>query len=571
MKYGNANAAQQKLIFKSGIIKKGIIALLLSVTSIAPVAMAQQFHIEKSEAFDEPDYGWNKLLQLKNGNTFFFHAQNKEGIEIVAYDKARKQIAKQTITSELWDAKKLKSSKIAGLYEINGEPVLFLAQADGRQPVLYRLRINPATATVIKEEELGSLPKDVPFGGWAIKYGHADPNDIIVEKDPASDCYAVIFFNGFAHDRSERIKVNHYDGTHKMITEAFYESPGGQFKYLRYIGAVVDGNKRLYVTTYGHNGKSDDDAAARVIVSCLTAGRADFKHNLLNFSEDFDDTKSVMLYNRNNNKIQLLTLSLTGKKHGMFSGRTTSYYSTLISYIDPETLAVTNVKPVLGAMTNDYVHKNIDADYNYNGIVQQMVINKDNTTTIMMEENTTETTTNQNGTIVSQKTYLGPVGISELSDTGAELRGYAINKKQMVQGIMPKLYVSGRGKGIYQPVQQYGLVRGNVNQFMSFDYINASKGRYVIFNDLPSNYEKGEDERKRKLMSSVSESNTICFKLNDGNIEKFFLFGEPGEKASTFCYIEASDFNKDISTYATMIVERTGRDKQTRIAWITFE
>ena len=50
------------------------------------------------------------------------------------------------------------------------------------------------------------------------------------------------------------------------------------------------------------------------------------------------------------------------------------------------------------------------------------------------------------------------------------------------------------------------------------------------------------------------------------------LFGEPdGKKASTFCYIESSDYNKDINTYATMIVERDGKDKSARIAWITFQ
>ncbi len=535
-------------------------------------SFAQQFHIEKSAAFDEPDYGWNKLIQLKNGNTFLFHAESKEGIEVVVYDKARKEISRKMLTSELWDVKKLKISKIAGLYEINGEPVIFLAQQSEHQPTLYRLRINATTGEMVKEEVLGSLPKDVPFGGWAIVYGHADPNDIIVEKDPESDCYAAIFFNGFAHDRSERIRVVHYDGTHKILNDAFYESPNEAFKYLRYIGAVVDGSKRIYVATYGHNGKSGaDDSAARVIVSRMDVGQKEFGHKLLDFSEDFDDTKSIMLYNHAANKIQLLTLSLTGKKHGFFSGKTTSYYATLLSFIDPETLQVTAVKPLAAQQVVDYVHKNIDADYDYSGIVQQMVINKDNTTTVLMEENTTETTTNQYGAIVSQKTYVGGIGVSELSDDGTEMHGYAINKKQMMQGILPKLYVNGRAKGVYQSAPQYGLIKGNVNQFMSFDYINASKGRYVIFNDPPSNYEKGEDEPKRKTMSSVSESNTICFKLGNTSIEKFFLFGDPGEKQSTFCYIAASDFNKDMSTYATMIVERTGRDKQTRIAWITFE
>ena len=44
-------------------------ALLVNITLLH----AQSPRIEKSEAFDEPAAGWNKVLQLKSGNTFYFH------------------------------------------------------------------------------------------------------------------------------------------------------------------------------------------------------------------------------------------------------------------------------------------------------------------------------------------------------------------------------------------------------------------------------------------------------------------------------------------------------------------
>ncbi|MCD6011025.1 MAG: hypothetical protein K0Q79_887 [Flavipsychrobacter sp.] len=543
---------------------KNILLFVALLATFSPV-FAQQFKIEKSAGFEEPEYGWNRLLQLKNGNTLFFHAENKEGIIVVAYDKSRKEIARKTITSQLWSVRRLKTSIIASLCEINGEAVLFLLQ----DPKLYRLRISSTTADVIKEDDLGSLPLSVPFGGFAVQFGNADPNNIIVEKDPTSDCYATIYFNGFAKDRSERIRVVHYNGSHTIINEAFYESPGGAFKYLRYIGCVVDGDKRVFVTTYGHNGKSDD-VAARVIVSSLKVGEKDFGHKLLNFSIDFNDTKSVMLYNRNNNKIQLLTLSQTGRSSKFFSSSTKTYFLTLLSYIDPETLDVTDVKVVQGQKVSEYAQSNIDAEYVYSGLPQHMVINKDNTTTILSEESRT-VTTYRNGSVVQERTFIGALGISELSDTGAELRGYAISKKQVTQSILPALYVAARSKGVYVPPTQYGLGSTNVNQFMSFDYINAPNGRYILFNDLPVNYEKNESEKKRKTMSSVSESNTICFKLGDGKIDKFFLFGEPKDDQAIFCYIQASDYNKDINTYATLLVERERRKKEAKVAWVTFE
>ena len=539
-------------------MKKTLFIIAAILLYMAPL-MAQQVGIEKSAEFDEPDYGWNKLLQLKNGNTFFFHSTKKDGIEVVVYNKQRKQIATKTLESRLWDVSKMKNAKIVGLYEINGEPVIFVVQAEERAPTLYRMRINANNGAIVKEDDLGHLPKTTGWESYAMTFGHADASDIIVEKDQQSDCYAAIFFNGLAHDRSERIKVVHYDGTHKILSNAFYESPNGQFKYLRYIGAVVDGNKRVFLTTYGHNGNSSD-IASRVIVSKLNVGDSGFVHRLLDFSEDFDDTKSVMLYNHSNNKLQLMTLSLTKSKHHLFTEKVTKYYLSLISYLDPETLNLLDLKQLSGGKINAYGIQNIDKNYEYNGIPQHMIINKDNTTTILSEEIREVTIKKQwnsspmgpqyhnNMHNVGQKTYLGPIGISELSDTGAELRGYAISKKQQAEGQFPMLYISERSKGIFaypskkSPSSSH-LMNSYVNQFLSYDYINAPNGRYVIFNDLPGNTDKEEDDDSRKTVTSVSATNTICYKLNDPKMDKFYLFGEPdGKKESTFCYIESSDY-----------------------------
>ena len=112
--------------------------------------------------------------------------------------------------------------------------------------------------------------------------------------------------------------------------------------------------------------------------------------------------------------------------------------------------------------------------------------------------------------------------------------------------------------------------RSNTNAFLSYDYINAPHGNYIVFNDLPANADKDEDE-KVKTVKSVSGTNTMCYKLNGPKLDKFYLFGEPdGRRSSTFCYIESSDYNKDLNSYATVIVERDGRSKAAKIAWLKF-
>jgi len=566
-----------------------IAALLLCFGSL----MAQQVGIEKSEEFDEPEYGWNKLLQLKNGNTLFFHSTKKDGIDLVIYNKQRKQIATRTLESRLWDVGKMKQSKIVDLYEINGEPVLFIVQADDKMPTLYRMRINGNTGAIVKEDKLGNLPKSSIWQGYAIAFGNVDMPDIIVEKDPNSDCYAVIFFDGFSHETNKRIKVIHYDGTHKVLNTVFYDSPEGKYKYLRYIGAAVDGDKRVYITTYGYNGKADEDEAPKVIISRVNVGETKFSHSLINVSNDFNDTKSVMLYNKATNKLQLMTLTMAKNDAGsqvkdamIFSNvnfnvnwKKSLSCIALLSYIDPETLNILNTQPLTGSKIEAYGQLNIDKEYEFDGVPQNMVLNKDNTTTILMEDvaNVKKShghTGLPGSSHLANMTYtteLGPIGISELSDSGTEKNGYSISKLQQAQGTLPILYMSGRNKGLFSYPQSFSH-KSNDNEFLSYDYINAPNGRYVIFNDLPRNSDKEEDDDSRKMVTSVSSTNTMCYKLNDPKMDKFYLFGEPdGKKASTFCYIESSDYNKDINTYATMIVERDGRSKSAKIAWITFQ
>ncbi len=549
---------------------------------------AQQFHTEKSKEFDEPEYGWNKLLQLKNGNTFFFHSTKKDGIEVTVYNKQRKQIASRTLESNLWDVRKMKQSKIVGLYEINGEPVIFVMQADGREPTLYRIRINPNTGSKVNETVMGSLPKVSVFAGYAVVFGNVDIPDIIVEKDPNSDCYAVIYFDGFSHETNQRIKVVHYDGNHKVLNTAFYDSPDGKYKYLRYIGSVVDGNKRVYIASYGYNGKADEDTDPSVIVSRIKVGETKFSHSLIKVSNDFNDTKSVMLYNHNTNQLQLMTVTfnktaLAGQ--AVWGSANFDYYHkrevacvTLLNYLDPETLALISVKPVIGMKVDAYGKQNIDKDYEFDGVPQNMVMNKDNTTTILMED-LAHITQHSGGSYAgghqgmghtSIKTELGPAGICELSDGGDEINGFAINKKQMASGTLPMLYMAGRSKGLFAYPPSISN-KSNNNEFLSYDYIYSDKGHYVIFNDLPANAEKDEDDEKRKAVTYVSKTNTMCYKLNNPKMDKFYLFGEPADNSSTFCFIESSDYNKELNTYATMIIERDGKDKQAKIAWITFD
>jgi len=539
-----------------------IFCILLLMIHSVPGVFAQAPHIEKSEPFDEPDNGYNKVLLMKNGNTFFFHFARKEGIEIEVYNKERKLTATQEITSDMWDTKKMKTIIVAGLYEINNEAVLFVVIAEGRTPTLYRLRFKGTTGAKVREEEVGSASKSRAFAM------SKETNSIFVEKDPESDCYAVIFFNGYSKDPDEKIKVIHFDGNHKRLSTAIYDSPDDNFRYLRYIGAVVDGNKRIFISSYGAASLNGDQG--KVFISSLKAGDKTFVNKALSFTEDFKDTKSVMLYNHGNNSIQLLTLSFANGQVNFFGNAARGTYVSFMSYIDPESLDLKSVKPIAGQKINEYAHTALNTDLDYKGLPQNMIINKDNSTTILSEELTQKIIEEKtpNGWHTYYYTYMGGIGVNELNADGTEKSGYWIRKLQQAGGLYDPLYISARNKG------RWTFLNGSAdhNSYMSYDYINTDKNRYIIFNDNDKNFDKDEDDKKRKVVAKVSKLNTICYALDGKGLNKFFLFGDPGDNdVSNSLHIDASDFDKNTGTYATIMVERDGRDRSARIVWIKFD
>lgn len=542
--------------------------LILTLVCISYLHIASAQNIQYSSAFDEPNVGWNKILQLSNGNTFYFHFTLKDGIDVTVYNKSRMAISQKTITSDLWDAKRISVSAVEGIYEINGQPVIFLHQLDKRVPTLYRIKLNPETGVLDGEMAIATLPKYKMGAAWAMAYGGVLPADFYVEKDPASDCYAVVNFNTFAGESEERIEVIHYaveDGKHKKINTAYYDAQG--FKYLNFLGMSVLGNKNVFIAVYGYNNKKVKDPDSRVLVSRLTGGDKNFTHKQLDFSEDFKSTTALLKYNPGTNMLQLFTLTYTTSKRG------TNYYLPLMNYIDPESLFIISNKTVTGKMPEEYLERNFNYDKGLSGLPQSMYINPDNSTTIITEEIIQAITRNANtGQIVGAQTTLGCVGVIELDEKGNEKDGRAIIKSQVAPGLIEAFYTDKRSKGIWSYVNS-GLKMMPTTAFLSYEYINTGKNQYVFFNDYPENFSKDEEkERKRKMVTGISNTNAICYKLKYAGFDKSYLFGAPtSDKQSTFCYIEAGDYFPKTSTYATLIVERDGRKKQSKIAWINLD
>lgn len=500
-----------------------IAVFLLSFSSL----FGQEFFVEKSMPFDEPTSDWFTLLQLKNGTTFFVQ-KNDDGIDMAVYDKARKLVAKKVLKSTHWEVDK--ETHIRAIYEINGELVMFLMVHEDRTPVLYRIRLNPNNGMVVNDEEVGRL-QEMPKSWIGTKM-----YNISVVKDRESDCYAVIFF-GFNRDQTSSLKVCHFDGMHKKINEADYNTKDEAYKSKVYNNAVVDGDKNVYLVIAGYTKIWAMTGDCNLIISKLSKGNHSFKDKLLETSNPFKDFSTSFFYNNKSKKLQLKVTTLADQAHKSLGSVTVNYYQTILYCINNDNLSVLSSKSLSGEKVEAYAKKHINEDYTYSGVPSGVVLNDDNTLSVLMEKKES----------FNGKISLGPIGISVVSDDGTELGGYVISKKQ-------ELY-SGFDN----------------HKFMSFDYVNARTGNYVIFNDYVSNTNKEEQDDKRKKMKSASVSSAVCYKLGVDSISKAFLFGDPEKSSSAFCYTRGNDYNKDLNTFATIMVEREGQNKQARIAWVNFD
>jgi hypothetical protein len=520
-------------------------------------------NISFSEPFEEPTEGYNKVIQLSNGNTFHLFFTNKDGIEVTVYDKTHKAIAEKNIESDLWE-KKLTHTRIHGVYEIKGQVVIFMEQTLSRTPYLFRVILDPNTGSKIDDKQIGEMGKYALGAGYAMYFGKVKESEFYVEKDPYSDCYAVAAFDGFAHETGRRILVDHYDGNHKLINHAYYGNIENKFKYIDYLSMTVIGDKEVVLCTYGYNGILGESSDKSVSISKLSNGDSVFVHKPLHFSDDFKNTYGMLTYNDATNQIYLLTVTLDHR------GVAKEYYKTIITYIDPETLMVTANKLITGQKASQYLTAHSDYKKGFRGLAQNMIVNKDNTLTVAMEEMAVVEHRMGSGASAgySIETVLGNIGVCQLDTKGDEIDGYAIPKYQSGQGELQPLYQYHKAQGMWRP----SLARSGYheNMFMSYDYVSTHNNKYVIFNDLPANDDKDED-RGRKKVVGVSKTNTICYKIKNGDIEKNYLFGDLKDEDNRFCYIESSNFSKVTDTYATVIVERDGRKKQSRIAWVTLD
>ncbi|MBK8494333.1 MAG: hypothetical protein IPL50_04415 [Chitinophagaceae bacterium] len=78
-------------LLKTTGYEKGLISMITFLLISNLPVYAQFKQIAEGPKFEEPDKGHLRIIQLKNGNTIYFHLTPKDGVNLRLYDVSHKE------------------------------------------------------------------------------------------------------------------------------------------------------------------------------------------------------------------------------------------------------------------------------------------------------------------------------------------------------------------------------------------------------------------------------------------------------------------------------------------------
>lgn len=505
---------------------------------------AQFKPIAESTEFEEPDEGFTRVLQLKNGCTMFFHVTIKSGISVRLFDEKYKGKPARNIQPSFG---KLKKARVDGIFEINGDATLLVSELEGKSPVLYRLIIDGATGKLKKEEKLaeleklGFLRKRVTLTSiWGVP-------DFKVAKDPHSDNYAVFIYRA-SESASKRMEIIHYGADHNELNRAYFSMLNDKYKYLNFFDIAVLGSDKVVILA------SVNDEG-RYVFASLRKGQYIFSIEELNIPVNREPVSGILKYNQVTKKMMALVYQKTTEK------RSHKYYTSLTA-VDLNSNKMDNVVKIQAA-TIDQKNKEIFGKKNdFEGIPQNLCINADGSCSVMLEEIEYIETRSSSGS-VRLHSMLGNIGVIHFDQQGKELGSYLVPKRQYIPGSwLPLFYVALRGTA--------GQELFWADQYKSFGYISTPDKNYLLLNDVDEN---GKQLKKGKVTTirAVTSCDLFGYPLEGNEVvpSRKMVFGEAGKKdGHDLGVILGADYMTSFNRYAALKLEIRGRRKKVKVVWL---
>lgn len=523
---------------------------------LSPGAIGQIMY-ESSKAFKEPAF-WTKLLILKNGSTLMFEVSNKEGIEVTAFDS--KHIAKPAKKLNLKQViLKTQYVDILGIYEMNGQAVLFIQQME-KDPAFFRVIVD-ANGSLISEDKIGSLPTLSSGSGYAMAFGAVDIPGFDIVKDTDSDAYCVIIYDSFSKEAGKRIEMVHYDGSHKEIGRAFYNCPK-EYPKLRYMNAFVKGTEYTYLIVYGYGSKDEEAKDSRIYIAKLSKGSTAFQSKELSYTDNFSGTSCEISYNKKAGVLNFILYTNVKVKRGE------DYARCVFQPVLPGEFKFAEPFDLPFSRAGVYAKEKLLLKKDFKPTVMDVYLDDNGYYHALLQE--AALTYSQNSG--SQNLSLDNIGYSVFDNTGKEMGGMATALKYDLPGVTATqggvTFRYMQAKEGYKPADRTIAVGKPKNWYKTVDMVYSSKNNYILFNDMAENFEVPEGKKVDNVLGMGGVLPFMIQVKNDGSFKKTHLFGTPVDKKDLkFCNFYASCYDRATGTYATIMTE-LAEDKKTYVIWM---
>lgn len=543
-----------------------ICCALLSTLSIH--AQTTDAHVTFSAPIEEPASGWCKLLLLKNGNTCFLRFTRRDGILVGVYDTAHALLQTDTITSNLWDVRSMADAELDGVYEINGQVVIFIQQLIKYKPTLIRMVLDGQNGRLVREDKLGELASIQKRQVYALN--NAASHDCYVEKDPRSGYYAVAFFNGteLAHDSTDatHVQVVHYAPDHHEIHRASYYTPDSSYDYYSYLHMQVQGGDAVYLASMAfntHTSKREEDS--RLMIARLGATDTAFRFQAADRQHNAGYANGMLQCQPGQPVRLLVTMMPVEMSKKKVQGNLPVYYLSF----DPQTLKPLDQEILPMAAASSYARAHLQYQDDYSGMLQQWLPLADGSS-LLLQESVRQFI--QGGSTFNKTiTGLGDVGITRLDASGKEQQAVVMNKIQSAAGTYEPFYQYRRNKTEWSFRNRTS--GPTVNGFLSYAFVQNTKGDYFLYNQLVSTT-PGDYTVATRPLRAITDAGLVCYHYVDGQMLQLQLFPPRTSltEAPKFyaCMLDASADDATRNRYATVMIEHNDTERKAYLAWISF-
>jgi hypothetical protein len=524
------------------------IGLLIVSLLFLTVGHAQFKQLAEGPVFKEPTTGFAKILQMKNGNTVFVHMSEDDAIAVRVYNPAREEV--NALNSPFTKIRNIEKSAIEGVFEINGNIVIFVSKIESRTPTLYRVLIDGATGSLKEEIKIAQLNRMALFAGYALAFGGVPMPDFYIRKDPNSDTYAIAMFNSFESDRSKRIEIVVYGADNQELRRAYYASPEEKYKYLVYLDMALISPDMVSVLAYGYNTNHSGGKASELILANLEKGATSVNFTELNFSKDLFVPSGLVRYNPVMKCLVLVANTQTAET------RKSRYYVPYLALVDPFEKKLLGADPM--HPSDNLIHRYKDP---FDGSPQNLFVNDDGTFTVVMEQLAVTIMSSQYST--TYRTDFGNIAVENYDKTGRLVSDYLIPKSQRASNLALGSFYLSRREGTAQL-----LFEGH--QFKSFAYINGKSKGYILFNDTERNNEHQQDG-DLVTVSGVSSTDGFFYQLTGTDVipKRELVFGQPEKKRDhNLGLFSISDYDQKNNVYAVLKLENESGKKGVKVVWL---